>query len=166
MVHLQSFLISPVLINFVSRWVFCVRASLMILKTGSGGAIRRHVFELEHGVCQLCRLDCHKLYISLSALSSVDDRRKILMNTSFKDFDPKRSVHEVLRGCRRTNLPHVFCLVLRISVILSKPKEGMLWQADHINPVSLGGGECDLTNFRTLCTPCHEVETAQLLAGA
>lgn len=30
-----------------------------------------------------------------------------------------------------------------------------LWEADHILPVVEGGGECDLTNLRTLCLRCH-----------
>src|SRR5262249_38303914 len=30
-----------------------------------------------------------------------------------------------------------------------------LWDADHILPVAAGGGECDLSNMRTLCLKCH-----------
>src|SRR5579863_4495714 len=37
-----------------------------------------------------------------------------------------------------------------------------LWDADHIIPVVEGGGECDLTNMRTLCLPCHKQATAAL----
>ena len=37
-----------------------------------------------------------------------------------------------------------------------------LWDADHILPVAEGGGECDLSNLRTLCLPCHRKHTAQL----
>jgi len=37
-----------------------------------------------------------------------------------------------------------------------------LWDADHIVPVAEGGGECDLTNMRTLCLRCHREATAQL----
>lgn len=39
---------------------------------------------------------------------------------------------------------------------------GDLWQADHIKPVIEGGGECDLSNFRTLCIPCHKKVTKEL----
>lgn len=42
------------------------------------------------------------------------------------------------------------------------------WDADHIVPVAEGGGECDLSNLRTLCWRCHKRETARLrrrLAG-
>jgi len=37
-----------------------------------------------------------------------------------------------------------------------------LWDADHILPVSEGGGECDLDNIRTLCLHCHRVATGEL----
>ncbi len=37
-----------------------------------------------------------------------------------------------------------------------------LWDADHITPVAEGGGECDLSNLRTLCLACHRAHTAAL----
>jgi 5-methylcytosine-specific restriction protein A len=37
-----------------------------------------------------------------------------------------------------------------------------LWDADHIVPVAEGGGECDLSNIRTLCLKCHRAATAEL----
>lgn len=37
-----------------------------------------------------------------------------------------------------------------------------LWDADHIVPVVEGGGECDLSNLRTLCLRCHRGATAAL----
>jgi len=37
-----------------------------------------------------------------------------------------------------------------------------LWDADHIVPVVEGGGECDLSNLRTLCLKCHRATTAEL----
>jgi len=37
-----------------------------------------------------------------------------------------------------------------------------LWDADHIMPVAEGGGECDLSNIRTLCLKCHRAATAEL----
>lgn len=39
---------------------------------------------------------------------------------------------------------------------------GHRWEADHIVPVSEGGGECGLENYRTLCIPCHRAATKQL----
>ncbi len=37
-----------------------------------------------------------------------------------------------------------------------------LWDADHILSVAEGGGECDLSNIRTLCLKCHRSATAAL----
>lgn len=37
-----------------------------------------------------------------------------------------------------------------------------LWDADHILPVTEGGGECDLDNLRTLCLRCHREATRRL----
>ena len=36
------------------------------------------------------------------------------------------------------------------------------WEADHIIPVSEGGGECGLDNYRTLCVMCHKKATEEL----
>jgi 5-methylcytosine-specific restriction endonuclease McrA len=41
-----------------------------------------------------------------------------------------------------------------------QPRDG--WQADHIVPVSRGGGETGLDGLRTLCTEHHRVETKKL----
>jgi 5-methylcytosine-specific restriction endonuclease McrA len=37
-----------------------------------------------------------------------------------------------------------------------------LWDADHVLPVAEGGGQCDLSNMRTLCLLCHREATAAL----
>ncbi len=37
-----------------------------------------------------------------------------------------------------------------------------LWDADHVVPVVEGGGQCDLSNMRTLCLKCHRAATAAL----
>jgi len=39
-----------------------------------------------------------------------------------------------------------------------------LWDADHVLPVAEGGGECDLSNIRTLCLKCHRAATTELRA--
>ena len=45
---------------------------------------------------------------------------------------------------------------------LTKRMRKSLWDADHILPVTEGGGECDLDNIRTLCLRCHRTVTARL----
>lgn len=36
------------------------------------------------------------------------------------------------------------------------------WEADHILPVFLGGGACDISNYQTLCKSCHKEKTQML----
>lgn len=38
------------------------------------------------------------------------------------------------------------------------------WQADHINPVFMGGGACSLSNIQTLCIDCHKEKYAYSLS--
>jgi 5-methylcytosine-specific restriction protein A len=45
---------------------------------------------------------------------------------------------------------------------LTRMSRSSLWDADHIVPVVEGGGECDLSNIRTLCLNCHRKVTAEL----
>lgn len=45
---------------------------------------------------------------------------------------------------------------------LRTPNRKSLWDADHIVPVAEGGGECDLSNLRTLCVVCHRQKTNEL----
>lgn len=42
------------------------------------------------------------------------------------------------------------------------PERKSWWDADHIVPVSLNGGECGLEGYRTLCIPCHKDVTREL----
>ena len=47
--------------------------------------------------------------------------------------------------------------------MVAKPTAGDFWQADHRLAVAEGGGQCDIGNFRTLCTVCHAQETKTLM---
>lgn len=99
----------------------------------SQAAIRWQIFALERGVCRVCSLDAHTLFKRI------------------KVMEPPERLQELLRvGLKSTKS------------MLERPSEGMFWQADHIRPVAEGGGECDLANLRTLCTPCHARETGRL----
>jgi 5-methylcytosine-specific restriction endonuclease McrA len=99
----------------------------------SGSEIRRQIFELERGVCQLCGKDMHTFWLEYKALEAPERMQKLM-------------------GTR-------FAVTQRI---LNSPVEGDFWQADHIVAVAEGGGDADLSNLRTLCTPCHKSETERL----
>lgn len=49
---------------------------------------------------------------------------------------------------------NVVCVVLGIPTNRREPGHS-LWDADHMVPVSEGGGCCGLDNIATLCVPCH-----------
>ena len=70
-------------------------------------------------------------------------------------------------------LEHRFMEYLRIKKLLAwngpfefegrlTPAGRTLWEADHINPVVEGGGECGLEGYRTLCLWCHKTATKEL----
>jgi hypothetical protein len=68
------------------------------------------------------------------------EKLNVLMNANWKLPKTQKSLHNLLHN----------------------PKEGDFWQADHIKAVAEGGGNAGLDNLRTLCTPCHQVETERL----
>jgi hypothetical protein len=101
--------------------------------------IRSAVFALEGGKCSLCKINAHALFDQIRALQPAERLNKLLaVNWTL----PKSSK--------------------AMENLLNNPKEGDFWQADHIHAVSEGGGACGLDNLRTLCTPCHLVETEKL----
>ena len=109
----------------------------MMIKT-SGSCIRREIFKLEKGVCQICHRNMHELYCRIRRLDKPDRLQELLRNGFAISTKAKKLS------------------------ILNDPKEGDFWQPDHIVPVAEGGGECDMSNIRTLCTPCHINETKAL----
>ena len=107
----------------------------------SSTRIREQLFALEKGVCQMCGVDAHSLFVKLQALQPAE-RLNCLLNAKWK----------LPRKCKSTDR------------LLADPQEHDLWQADHKVAVAEGGGGSGLDNLRTLCTPCHAHETEQLFA--
>ncbi|KAG8496693.1 hypothetical protein CXB51_007940 [Gossypium anomalum] len=103
----------------------------------SSSFIREELFQLEHGICTNCQLDCHQLVKHLKPLS-LERRREYIARVAPKIASQKSLVDK----------------------LVSDPSEGNAWHADHIVPVYRGGGECSLKNMRTLCVACHAVVTA------
>lgn len=120
-------------------WRFCSHACRIEYQTRTGSIVRQRLLQLEKGVCALCGINAHELFMSIRALPP-PRRRAVLHDTpGFKGLSWK--------SMRR---------------LVSAPTEGQFWQADHILAVSEGGGECGIDNYRTLCTPCHQEETNKL----
>ena len=101
---------------------------------------RRQLFERELGICQLCHFDAHAFYKRIAALPSEHERMQALMASPYSTASE------------------------RLKRMLTAPKEGDFWEADHIVPVAEGGGETCLDNFQTLCVPCHQKKTRQQAA--
>ncbi|XVE56866.1 hypothetical protein DITRI_Ditri04bG0044700 [Diplodiscus trichospermus] len=103
----------------------------------SNRSLRQELFQIEHGICTNCQLDCHQLVKHLKPLSS-ERRREYIAKVA-----PKIASQESL-----------------VDKLVNDPSEGNAWHADHIVPVYRGGGECRLENMRTLCVACHADVTA------
>jgi 5-methylcytosine-specific restriction endonuclease McrA len=103
----------------------------------SPGHLRFVIFRRDKGICALCGTDT----VALKA-----------------EYDkiPKASVIEHIAGDGARNA------FLKAHNIPWGRVTIDWWDADHIVPVIEGGGECDSTNFRTLCLPCHKTVTKEL----
>ncbi|XP_034464061.1 DNA annealing helicase and endonuclease ZRANB3 isoform X3 [Hippoglossus hippoglossus] len=99
--------------------------------------MRSRVLEVEQGVCQLCGLHAHDLFLKVRD-APPPQRKEMLENTWLAQLSLKQ-LNEMIRA----------------------PVEGDFWQVDHIRPVYSGGGQCSLDNLQTLCTVCHRSRTAQ-----
>lgn len=98
------------------------------------GFARHKVYERDKGVCAFCKLDCLRLKRALSSRY----------------------------GVSRTRFVHLWFLVTGRKATAKFNGYRTLWETDHANPVSEGGGECGLDNLRTLCIWCHNEVTAHL----
>jgi len=101
--------------------------------------VRAQVFSLENGICQKCGIDANALYLRINSLEP-PERLNALMAAKWKLPKSSKALQNLLHN----------------------PKESDFWQADHILAVAEGGGDAGLDNLRTLCSPCHQVETERL----
>lgn len=74
-----------------------------------------------------------------------------------------RALRIKLRALYKTNKNEWLFLIKKYKIPKGR-RHKSLWDADHIVPVSEGGGLCDLSNYRILCISCHRIETAKLRA--
>lgn len=119
----------------------------ILVRTSASGA-RALVFERDGGRCAHCGLDTAALEVALLAAWRTAARR------AARRWRPGLMT------------PHQFAgdAVGLWRTARGFTWEGTLWNVDHVRPVVEGGGACGLANLRTLCVPCHRVET-RVLAG-
>ncbi|XP_042300873.1 DNA annealing helicase and endonuclease ZRANB3 isoform X2 [Sceloporus undulatus] len=99
--------------------------------------LRSKVFEVEHGICQMCNLKAQELYLCVR--DAPKNKRKSILESSWMSKLPLTQLNEIILN----------------------PTEGHFWQVDHIKPVYSGGGQCSIENLQTLCTVCHRERTAK-----
>lgn len=115
------------------------------------GYLRQQVYRRDKGVCAICGLD------TKGALSKVlEAERRAREETP---WDPQAAGN--LREARRRRQSELQ-VEMGLRPEIPPDHRKTLWDADHIVPVVEGGGECDLSNIRTLCWWCHRDETAKL----
>ncbi|KAL8559599.1 hypothetical protein ACOMHN_008310 [Nucella lapillus] len=121
---------------------FCSRvcADAHWMKTNTA-YLRSSVYDVQHGVCQLCGLDAHTFF------------RQI------RDGADRKQRAEKINSSKYCKLA-----AAQKKQMIARPYEGLFWHVDHIRPVWEGGGQCDMDNLRTLCTPCHLSVTAKQAA--
>ena len=98
-----------------------------------GIAVENAILHRDRGVCAVCGMDC--LWLE-------NQRRAMWM-----------ARHDWAHGCEP--MPGSWGP-------WSTSGSYRMWEADHIIPVSEGGGVCGLDNYRTLCLRCHKLDTARL----
>lgn len=106
----------------VAQSVYCSQECAEIGRITRGGMyassrIRDQVFALEGGVCQICSIDAHALFLRVKSMPPAQ-RLSALCNTNFKLPKSAKALERLLQA----------------------PTEGSFWQADHIQAVAEGGG--------------------------
>lgn len=162
------------------RRTFCSQACVdeLLIRTRPEYA-RKKVFERDRGVCAVCGLDTAKIESLLNAL------HRVAFCRWYVDQHGRPTIYHLHGGSefkhpaadRRLEQLDIALAILgmwaghnlRRSSWSGQSYETLklkhsLWQADHINPVVEGGGQCGLDNLRTLCLRCHKGATAELAA--
>lgn len=113
----------------------------------SNSIMKEQVRKRDKGICALCSLNCiallgeYRVFITSHGVRLTQFAHRDPLAAAWLDFHhiPYRRRHAALTW-------------------------GDWWDADHIIPVSEGGGACGLENIRTLCIPCHKEVTRQMHA--
>jgi hypothetical protein len=121
------------------RVTFCSDACVHHWKLRSSTKyLRAHVYERDLGGCASCGRDSRVWKIAVED-AGLEARR---------------------RSGQTWRKDAVYAVFLKAEGLTVKEAEKTLWQADHIIPVALNGGECGLDGIQTLCLKCHKSKTA------
>ena len=108
----------------------------------NGQSITAAVRKRDHGICTACGIDC----VAVERLRhdcNHASKSQYWGQNGYTDSYPQYRMDE-----RKQWGPWA--------------REHGVWEADHVVPVSEGGGCCGLSNYRTLCVVCHARESGAL----
>ncbi len=112
---------------------------------------RSCVEERDRGVCARCGLDCGALQGALWTLKQ-----------AARGWDDCGWLPESVApmGSRRREIARKLHLAAKNWMVRRgfDRHRKTLWDADHVEPVSGGGGGCELDNYATLCQICHKAK--------
>ncbi|PVV05068.1 hypothetical protein BB560_000406 [Smittium megazygosporum] len=116
--------------------------------------VRQKLYERDNGVCALCYFPANTYFKKLKNSKSYEEAMKILDSLEMEISQIWKKKTKAIRD--KSNW-----------IADSKEKQeacklitpGLFWEAAHITDVVDGGGICGLEGYRTLCVPCHEIET-------
>ena len=80
--------------NQIAETEDCVVLFFVYQVRNSGAAVRRNLFESERGICQLCSLNAHEMYIAVKALT-VKERPAFLAGTVYATL-PKQTLKRMV----------------------------------------------------------------------
>lgn len=123
----------------------------------SAGFVRQKVQARDHGVCALCGLDTGALERMAARFRLKTD--DLWLNPRYDRATRDRLCTAVEEGFHRWASAHEYHDLTQRHGILFRRH---LWEADHVVPISEGGGACGLEGYRTLCWRCHPKETGAL----
>ena len=75
---------------------------LTALQVGSGGVIRRLLYERDRGVCSACHADCHALFLQLKPLAV--ERRRAMLRTCLGARLSARRQQQIALSCREVRI--------------------------------------------------------------
>jgi len=125
--------------------------------------IRRHIEKTRPLLCAICGRD-------IAWLKSLEPRARAAWHNL--EYQPDRCYrgHQLVNRRGRRNRRRMerwarlwnYGLTRSIRSWMTSRGLAGIWEADHIVPVIEGGGLADESNYRILCVPCHNRETARL----
>jgi 5-methylcytosine-specific restriction protein A len=123
----------------------CLRQYLTM---SDGSYVRAQLFERDRGICANCGVNAAQMDAALSRLK--DD----LLHPLLMTIHPMIVITFQAEGWNNIKLRGRGSYSDAITFT-------SCWEADHIQAVSDGGGQCGLENYRTLCFVCHKKVSAE-----